>query len=312
MKTPSAPGRVASTARLSRLLPLGAALLVSLFVGAVPSISQTPAAGQEIKGKRIFTCAHSFHVFVYNMLAEAAKGAGIKDHENVGLSSIGGSKVIQHWDVPEEKNAAKKALTEGKVDVLTLAPIWMPDPGIENFAKLGYEHNPNIMVTVQEFWLPNDTYEPKYPLDTKKPVDHNATDVAELRKNQDKYDHDVDEFCKGINEKLGKRVIVTVPVGQATVALREKIVAGKVPGIAKQADLFRDTWGHPQAPLQILDAYCHYAVIYGRSPVGLPMPTAFTKSNRPEWDEKLNKLLQELAWDAVTHAQMSGVTAAAH
>jgi hypothetical protein len=291
--------------RFSRILAL--ALLVPLLLAALPVAAQTPAS--EVKGKRVFTCAHSFHVFVYRMLAEIAKSAGIQGHENVGLSSIGGSQVIQHWAVPEEKNAARTALTAGKVDVLTLAPIWMPDKGIDNFAKLGFEHNPNIMVTVQEFWLPNDTYEPRYPLETRKPVDHNATNIDELRKNQAAYDHDVDEYCAGINKQLGHAVIVTVPVGQATVALREKIVAGQVPGLTKQWDLFRDTWGHPQLPLQILDAYCHYAVIYKRSPVGLPMPADFVKANKPEWDEKLNRLLQELAWDAVIHHPMSGVTA---
>ena len=44
----------------------------------------------------------------------------------VGVSSIGGSRVIQHWNVPDDKNALKKALTAGTVDVLTLAPIWLP------------------------------------------------------------------------------------------------------------------------------------------------------------------------------------------
>lgn len=289
------------------------AVSLALLAGGVPAVSQAQSAAPITKGQRVFTCAHSFHVFVYRLLAEAAKNAGIQDHENVGLSRIGGSRVIQHWDVAEEKNEAKVALRAGKVDVLTLSPIWMPDEGIEKFAKLGFEHNPNIRITVQEFWLPNDTYEPRYPLETRKSpkVDHDATSLAELQKNQTRYDHDVDEFVCGINKRLGKDVIVTVPVGQATVALREKIVAGQAPGLKKQWDLFRDCWGHPQVPLQVLSAYCHFAVIYRRSPVGLPVPSDFAKANNPEWDAKLNRLLQELAWDAVIHHSMSGVTAAA-
>lgn len=73
--------------------------------------------------------------------------------------------------------------------------------------------------------------------------------------------------------------------------------------------MFRDCWGHPQPPLQILSANCHFAVIYRRSPVGLPVPSDFAKAKNPEWDAKLNRLLQELAWDAVVHHPMSGVTA---
>ena len=102
-------------------------------------------------------------------------------------------------------------------------------------------------------------------------------------------------------------MIVTVPAGQAVVALREKVVAGKAHGLAKQSELFRDSWGHPTQPVQVLATYCHFAVIYRRSPVGLPLPSILAKN--PAWDDKLNRLLQELAWDAVCKHPMSGVRA---
>jgi len=50
-------------------------------------------------------------------------------------------------------------------------------------------------------------------------------------------------------------------------------------------------------------------VIHRRSPAGLPLPAVLAKANNPNWDDKLNRLLQELAWDAVTHHPLSGVTA---
>jgi hypothetical protein len=285
-----------------------AALLALLTVGAAPATRAAETAPAP-KGLRVFTCGHSFHMFVVPILNDMALAAGIKDHVIAGRSGIGGSRVIQHWDVADDKNEAKKALSAGTVDVLTLAPIWLPEEGIEKFAKLGFDHNPAIRVTVQEYWLPNDTYEPKYPLDTRKKVDHDTTDLAELQKNQDKYDHDVDEYCRDINKRLGKDVIVTVPVGQAVVALRRKIAAGEAPGLTKGSELFRDMWGHPTVPVQVLSGYCHYAVIYRRNPVGLPVPLAILRAKNPAWDEKLNRLLQELAWEAVTHHAMSGVTA---
>ena len=261
------------------------------------------------KGQRVFTCAHSFHVFVYHLVDEMAKSAGIADHQSVGISSIGGSRVIQHWNVPDEKNATKAALTAGKVDVLTLSPIWLPDEGIEKFARLGLEHDPDIRVTVQEFWLPNDEYVPVYPLQTKKGTDHNATDLVKLREANAQYCHDIEEHVGDLNKRLGKEVVFVVPVGEAADALREKIVAGQAPGLKAQWDLFRDNWGHPQAPLQVLDGYCHFAVIYRRTPVGLPMPPelAKTKDLSPEDAEKLNRLLQKLAWDAVSHHPLTGV-----
>mgnify|MGYP000991497208 CR=1 FL=1 len=296
---------------------------------AAPGNAQTPP----VQGQRVFTCGHSFHVFVYRLVSEMAKAAGIHDHQNAGLSAIGGSRVIQHWDVPDEKNQAKAALRAGQVDVLTLAPIWLPDQGIDNFAQLCSEHAPGVRITVQEFWLPNDTYEPVYPLDTRKPVDHNATDLKELQKSQARYLQDLGDYVRGINRRLGKDLLCVVPVGQAALALREKIAANQAPGLKMQWDLFRDPWGHAQAPLMVLSGYCHFAVIYRRSPVGLPPPDLLRNYRRivsdvrlrkPGWrpspeelqqaesltsqeQEDLNRLLQQLAWDAVARHPLSGV-----
>ncbi|HPA18538.1 MAG TPA: hypothetical protein PLU30_12380 [Verrucomicrobiae bacterium] len=276
-------------------------------LAAQPLANDGVVGGFVARGQRVFTCAHSFHVFVYRLLDEMAKAAGISGHESVGLSRIGGSRVIQHWDVSEEKNEARAALRAGRVDALTLSPIWLPDEGIENFVRLGLEHNPDIRITVQEFWLPNDEYVPVYPLQTKKKVDHDATDIAELRKQNALYCRDMEEFVRDLNRRLGKDAVLIVPVGQASIALREKIVAGQAPGLKAQWDLFRDCWGHPKAPLQVLAGYCHFSVIYRRSPVGLPVPKDLATIRDATEREKLNLLLQEVAWNTVIRHPLSGV-----
>jgi hypothetical protein len=237
-----------------------------------------------------------------------AAGAGIQGHKVAGLSSIGGSRVIQHWDVPLEKNAARRELAAGNVDVLTLSPIWLPDDGIEHFARLAIAHNPAIRITVQEFWLPNDTYHPVYPLETRKYVDHNAATIPELRRQNDLYRRDLEDHVRALNQRLGTPALVVVPVGEATIALREKIIAGKAPGLKVQWRLFTDSWGHPAPPLRVLAAYCHFAVIYRRSPIGLPMPIEF-EQNREFALPALNRLLQEIAWAAVMQNPLTGVTA---
>ena len=58
-----------------------------------------------------------------------------------------------------------------------------------------------------------------------------------------------------------------------------------------------------------LNAYLHFATIYGRSPVGLPMPTILKRANNPKWDDNFNKALQELAWKTVINYPFSGVKA---
>ncbi len=101
---------------------------------------------------------------------------------------------------------------------------------------------------------------------------------------------------QSLNAQLGKPVCRIVPVGQAVFALRERVANGKVPGVKKQSELFRDDLGHPQPPLATLVTYCHFAAIYGQSPVGLPVPE--TIKNVPEC-ESLNTLLQEIAWQTI-------------
>jgi hypothetical protein len=285
--------------------------LALVLLAAVPLPGQEPKRDDPCApittGLRVFTCGHSFHVWCPPILADLAKSAGIKDHQIVGLSSIGGSRVIQHWNVPEEKNKAKEALRGGKVDVLTLSPIYLPDEGVEKFTELALEHNPRIRVTVQEFWERWDIHEP-----TMKPpakVDHNAITGAELRKRHAPYFKDMDEHIRNLNQKFGKQVLYVVPVGQALIALREKIIAGQSPGLQTQEALFTDPLGHPTAPLMALAAYCHFTVIYRTNPVGLPAPPVLTRAKNPTWDNQLNRLLQELAWEAVTQHPLSGVKA---
>ncbi len=289
--------------------PLVVRLRIALFLFvALPTISIAEDTKPIEKGQRVFTTGHSFHVFVPGILTNLAKSAEIKDHAQVGMSSIGGSRVIQHWDVAEEKNNAKKALKEGKVDVFTMSPIYLPDDGIAKFVDLAVEHNPNVRVTLQEFWLPYDVYELGYQKKRPDKVDRNTRTGEQMKKEHASYFKSMDDHARELNKKHGKTVVFIVPVGQAVIALREKIIAGQAPGLKNQEDLFTDPIGHVKAPVQALNAYCHYAVIYRKSPVGLPAPTVLTKGKEPLPDEKLNKLLQELAWEAVTAHPLSGVS----
>ncbi len=260
------------------------------------------------QGQRVFTCGHSFHFWVPPLVAELAHAAGITNHVVAGVSSIGASPALAHWKVPDDKNRAKAALTAGKVDVLTLSCMSGPDEGIRNFAKLAVAHNLNVRVTLQELWLPED----RFPFITGPRVPHtmdefNGATLAGLQPPHAAYFKVMEDYVRALNAELGKQVVFIVPDAQATLALRTRIIAGTAPGLKKQSELFADTWGHPTVPLKVLSAYCHFAVIYRRSPVGLPMPHILTDAKTKGWDAKLNRLLQELAWEAVTHHPLSGV-----
>lgn len=280
-----------------------AALALLVVLGSSGRAQDAPAPA----GRRILSAGHSFRVFMPGILRDLAQGAGIPDHVQVDVQSIGGSRVIQHWDLVDVKNKAKTALKTGKIDVFTLSPIYLPDDGIARFTQLALEHNPEIRVTLQEFWLPYDTYD----LSRKKveKVERDTLTVDELRRRHEPYFKSIDDHVRELNQKHGKAVVFVVPVGQAVIGLRGKIISGQAPGLKTQEELFTDAIGHGRAPVQALTAYCHYAVIYRKCPVGLPVPGVLAKAKLGE-EEKLNRLLQELAWDAVVGHPLSGMSAA--
>ena len=258
-------------------------------------------------GLRVFTCGHSFHWFVADMLGAMAAAAGIAQHRKMGVSAIGGSRAIQHWDVPYQRNHAQAALRRGEVDVLTLSCMTYPDDGIAKFAALAAACNPKVRVTLQALWLPED----RFPFDpTNRTRSHvaqfNRTTGAQLHAQHDAYYRVMEDHVAQLNARLGGPVVHLVPDGRATVALRERIIVGLAPGLSQQSDLFTDAWGHAAVPLRWLTAYCHFAVVYRRSPVGLATPPELADAV-PHADA-LNAMLQRLAWDAATSHPQSGVS----
>ena len=255
-------------------------------------------------GLKVLTAGHSFHVWMPPLVAEMAKAAGIQGHEQLAISSIGGSKVIQHWDLPTEKNKARPVLEAGKADLFTMAPTFLPDPGIENFTKLGLEHNPKIRFTLQQNWVPFEDSELWLSKSRPKSIDRDVLTLVQLRAKHDPYFKMIEDHVKELNARIPTAKIAIVPSGEALLALRDKVIKGEAPGIKTQNELFTDVLGHPGPQIRVLSAYCHFAVIYRRSPVGLPVNGLLAKL--PE-AEKLNQLLQEIAWKAVTGHPMSGV-----
>ena len=255
-----------------------------------------------VPGLRVFVMGHSFHMFISQPLASLAAAAGILGHHLVGRQSIGGSRVIQHWNLPDEKNMAKAALREGKVDVLTMSPNWVvPDEGIERFVELGLKHNPKLRLVVQLSWMPGDGATPQEKVKTNEERDTRPLEIP--RAAHERWKGQLEPQLRALNAKYRREIINAAPAGDAVLKLRELIIAGKVPGITKQSELFTDAGGHGKAPVVMLVSYCNFACIYRVSPVGLNDP-------QPELDKlnpDLKLLLQRVAWETVTAHPMSGV-----
>ncbi|MGC3966207.1 MAG: hypothetical protein QM775_02185 [Pirellulales bacterium] len=78
-------------------------------VDVKPAAPQVAAAAKFAEqGCRVFICGHSFHIFNAQYLVPLCKAAGLAKHEIVGRQMIGGSSVTQHWELPADKNRARK------------------------------------------------------------------------------------------------------------------------------------------------------------------------------------------------------------
>ena len=91
----------------------------------------------------------------------------------------------------------------GRVDVLTLAPIFMPDAGMENFAVLALEKNPAVRITVQEDWLWRDTVEEISNLRTPRTFDYDAMTGAKLLAIHAPVFQSIDDTVAALNQQFG-------------------------------------------------------------------------------------------------------------
>lgn len=288
---------------------LAVLLVLWCLAGTTSAQDRKPDSSATPPGLRVFFASHSLMWYVPKPLGEMAAAAGIQGHELIGLQSLGASSTLQHWNLADDKNQAKAALQSGKVDVLIMSPIAFPDEGIENYVKLGLEHNPNMRFIIQVSWGGGDIDNQDFPKGAFDNVDKEKTPEQLSRLNERNIKAG-EAQADALNEKYGKgkKIVALVPSAQAMVTLRTKIASKEWPGLSKQRELFVDPV-HPSAPMEALNTYLHFAVLYGQSPVGLPMPTMLKNAKRDAWDEAFNRSLQELAWETVTKYPFSLVTA---
>lgn len=236
------------------------------------------------KGQHVLILGNSFQIFCYHHLNVMATSAGIKGHARAG---------------------DPLPLAARKVDVVAINP-WFTihdkfDKGLDELTERALKHNPDIRVLAQLGWLPYD--DPIYPdpisLKGRAKTNWNARSMKEVRSMHAPYIKNATDQVQALNKQHGKQVVFIIPVAQAVMALREKVAAGEVEGLKSQDDLFADSHGHVRWPVELLNAYCHFAVVYRRTPVGLGI--------REKKQEQVHRLLQELAWDAVLKEPLSGV-----
>lgn len=332
-----APTRRAS---LFSALALGAMLAVSACAtsGGPGASARAPITD----GQKIVMATHSFNVFISSdpFAPRQARGAprdpnapppiplltrltnerGITGQEFLAVQMIGGSTPMQHWkqgNGDDAKNIAKVALNKGGVDVFTMSPnAVMPEEGIDNFGDLVIRTNPNARILVQNSW---SAYDGKGSTPSVGGTGGGSFKNAERddvtlqtvqtwisnQKTPGGYLDRLRAQLDGINKRAGKQMAYLVPSADAVYHLREAVIQGRVPGVTKQSELHADPIGHATPPTRNLVAYVWFAAMYRQSPVGL---TALVDAKDPTSAPR-ERILQQIAWNAVVSEPMSGVKA---
>ncbi len=300
----------AGAARCAGPAPLDAAAMDALYAAPAP-----PPSGP----RAVFHLGHSLvGRDMPAMLAQLA-GPGHRYDSQLGW----GASLKAHWgDAPvggfAEENAhprfrpAGEAVDSGGYDAVVLTEMVEIRDAIRHHASADYlgrwarrawAANPDAQVYLYETW-------------------HNLDDPEGWL---DRIDRDGARYWEGeiLRRTLAAdgidRPIRVIPAGPVLAAFVREIAArGGVDGLTGAADLFARTPDgaqdtiHPNDLGAYLVALTHYAVLYGRSPAGLPHELlradgAAAVAPGPQ----AARLMQEVAWDVVRAHPRTGVAPAA-
>ena len=109
---------------------------------------------------------------------------------------------------------------------------------------------------------------------------------------------------EGIDKRAGKQITYVVPSSIAVYTLRKEVLAGHVPGVAKQSELFRDPIGHPTTATVEPRHLCLVRGDVSREP---GRPAGAGRQDRSATRPSARRLLQQIAWNAVVGEPKSGV-----
>ncbi len=242
-----------------------------------------------------------------DMPAMLAQMAG-HDH----ASQLGwGASLRQHWngDVPgmaEEKahphfHAAREAVTYGGYDAIVFTEMvelrdairWHDSAqALANWAAMARTASPAARLYLYETWHRLDD-----PAGWLARID---TDLSDLWESQ---------LLRPAMARAGVGTIYVIPGGQVMAAAVRAIEAGTVPGLTDRRDLFApgDTIHFNNLGAYLM-ALTHYAVLYHRSPAGLPHQlTRADGSPAQAMSPRAAKVLQQVVWQVVTRYRGTGV-----
>ena len=173
----------------------------------------------------------------------------------------------------------KQVLVKGEFDAVYLGFVQLAQPveSLDQMADLAVKHKPDCRIYLQHAWASGGGGDgrPKGRRDDDDLAMIDAEWATRRKKLEDKTDE--------INTRLGKRVVFISPLADAVMRMRRMVVAGTLPGVTKQSELFYDLDeplrrdDHGAGHIGVLTVYCAHAAIYRKSPEGLAVPADGSK-----------------------------------
>jgi hypothetical protein len=227
-----------------------------------------------------------------------------------------GASLRQHWDreVPgfaaENAHAfyraASEAVNYGNYDAIIFTEMvelrdairWHDSANaLANWAAMARVATPGVRLYLYETWHRLDD-----PAGWLQRID---TDLSTLWQG---------EILRPAMARPGTGTIHVIPGGQVMAAAVRAIEGGHVPGLTLRADLFAKGADGTTDPIHLNDlgnylmALTHFAVLYHRSPVGLPHDLARADGTpMTPLGRKTAEVLQEVVWRSVARYPFTGL-----
>ena len=283
---------------------------------AVREIYTRPAPPPPAGGMRVFHLGHSLvGRDMPAMLAQLA-GAGHRYESQLGW----GTSLKHHWEPGEEIagfadendhprfRPAREAVASGDYDAIILTEMVEIRDAIKHhqsgrylarWAALARDANRETRVYLYETW-------------------HRLDDAEGWLT---RLDRDLDRYWKGtllaadITRNAPARPVYLIPAGQVMARFVREVEAQDGSGaVRSRDDLFQRREDGSTDPIHLGDmgaylvALTHYAVLYQKSPLGLPRQlhrADGTPAQAP--DETTARLMQRIVWEVVTYLPETGV-----
>jgi hypothetical protein len=265
---------------------------------------------------RVFHIGHSLVGRDMPAMLEQLSGPGHDHRSQLGW----GATLKSHWepDVPingfDQENAhpryqdAMAAVKSGQFDALVLTEMigiraavkYFDSPTyLRKWARLARVSRPTTRVYLYETWHPLD--------DPEGWLQRLDKDLALLWEGE--------LLAKAMAHDDTGGPIHVIPAGQVMARfVRQVEQSGGLPGLSSREDLFAvtETGARDNIHLNDLGSYLvaltHYAVLYHRSPVGLPHRLLRANgSNADAPSEEAARMMQEVVWEVVTAYPKTGV-----